>query len=90
MVDDYKSRGPSAGQVSDAQAALRRDLEVESRQNNSVLNQVTFAYQYGEPVPDPTTLRGLFDQLTVPLLREAANSYLDTTRYVKVVLMPEK
>ncbi len=90
VVDDYRSRGPSASQIADAQAALRRDLEVDSRQNSSLLNQLTFAYQYDEPVPDPAALRGLYDQLTVPLLRDAANSYLDTSRYVKVVLMPEK
>jgi zinc protease len=90
VVDDYKQRGPSAGQVADAQAALRRDLEVESRQNSSVLNQLTFAYQYDEPVPDPAAQRSLFDTLSVPLLRDAAKQYLDTTRYVKVVLMPEK
>jgi len=90
VVDDYRSRGPSTSQIADAQAALRRDLEVDSRQNSSLLNQLAFAYQYDEPMPDPATLRGLYDQLTVPLLRDAANSYLDTSRYVKVVLMPEK
>ena len=35
VVDDFKTRGPSAGQVADAQAALRRDLETDSRQNGS-------------------------------------------------------
>ena len=89
VVDDFKTGGPSAGQVADAQAALRRDLETDSRQNSSILNQLTFAYQFDEPVPDPATLRGLYDELTVPLLRDAARTYLDTTRYVKVVLMPE-
>ena len=89
VVDDFKTRGPSAGQVADAQAALRRDLEIDSRQNSSILNKLAFAYQYDEPVPDVTTLRGLYDQLSVPLLRDAANTYLNVKRYVKVVLMPE-
>jgi len=89
VVDDFKTEGPSAGQIADAQAALRRDLENDSRQNSSILNQLTFAYQYDEPVPDPATLRGLYDQLTMPLVRDAARTYLDTTRYVKVVLMPD-
>jgi hypothetical protein len=34
-------------------------------------------------------MRGLYDQLSAPLLRDAANTYLDLKRYVKVVLMPE-
>jgi len=89
VVDDFKTGGPSAGQIADAQAALRRDLETDSRQNSSILNQLTFAYQYDEPVPDASTSRGLYEELTVPLVRDAARTYLDTTRYVKVVLMPD-
>ena len=54
-----------------------------------MLSQLAFAYQYDEPIPDPATLRGLYDQLTAPLLRDAARTYLDTNRYVKVVLFPE-
>ena len=89
VIDDFKTTGPGAGQVADAQAALRRDLETDSRQNGHLLNQLMFAYQYDEPVPEPATLSGIYDQLSVPLLREAARTYLDTTRYVKVVLFPE-
>ena len=89
VVDDFRTNGPSPGQVADAQAALRRDLETDSRQNGYVLNQLTYAYQYDEPVPDPATLRGLYSQLTTSLLRDAARTYLDTTHFVKVVLMPE-
>ena len=89
VIDDFKTSGPGAGQVADAQAALRRDLETDSRQNGHLMNQLAFAYQYDEPVPDPSTLSGLYAQLSVPLLRDAARTYLDTTRYVKVVLFPE-
>jgi zinc protease len=89
VVEDFKTTGPSTGQAADAQAALRRDYETDSRQNAFVLNQLAFAYQYDEPVPDPSSLRGLYEQLTVPVLRDAARTYLDMTRYVKVVLVPE-
>ena len=33
VIDGFRTAGPSAGQVADAQAALRRDLETDSRQN---------------------------------------------------------
>jgi zinc protease len=89
VVDEFRTDGPSAGQVADTQAALRRDLETNSRQNSYVLNQLAFAYQYDEPIPDPSTSRGLYQQLTAPLLRDAARTYLDTTRYVKVLLFPD-
>ena len=90
VVDDFKTNGPSTGQIADAQAALRRDLETDSRQNGHLLSQLTYAYQYDEPVPDPATLRTIYDGLTAPLVRDAARTYLDTNRYVKVVLFPEK
>jgi zinc protease len=89
VVDEFRTNGPSPGQVADAQAALRRDLETDSRQNGYLLNQLAYAYQYDEPVPDPATLRGLYSQLSTSLLRDAARTYLDTNHYVKVVLMPE-
>ncbi len=90
VIDDFKTNGPSAGQAADAQSALRRDLETDSRQNGYTLNQLVYAYQYDEPIPDPVTLRQIYDQITAPLLRDAAKTYLDTNRYVKVLLFPEK
>jgi zinc protease len=90
VVDDFKASGPSPGQVADAQAGLRRDLEVDSRENGHLLKDLTYAYQFGEPVPDAASLRALYDQLSAPMLRDAARTYLDSNRYVKVVLMPEK
>jgi len=89
VVDDFKTSGPSAGQAADAQAALRRDLETDSRQNGYVLSQVSYAYQYDEPIPDAASLRQIYDQLSAPMLRDAARQYLDTNRYVKVLLFPE-
>jgi zinc protease len=89
VVEQFRTTGPSASQVADVQAALRRDLETNSQQNGYALNQLAYAYQYDEPLPDPARLRGLYDELTVPLLRDAAHTYLDMNRYVKVVLMPE-
>jgi len=90
VVDDLKTNGPGVGQVADVQAALRRDLETDSRENGFVLNQLSYAYQYDEAIPDPNRLRAIYDQLSPIVLREAARTYLDTNRYVKVLLFPEK
>jgi len=89
VVDDFKANGPSAGQAADAQSALRRDLETDMRQNGYVLSQLSYAYQYEEPIPEPATLRQIYDQLSAPLLRDAARTYLDPNRYVKVLLFPQ-
>jgi zinc protease len=90
VVDDLKTNGPGVGQVGDVQSALRRDLETDSRENGYVLNQLAYAYQYDEPIPDAASLRSIYDQLSPSLLRDAARTYLDTSRYVKVLLFPEK
>ena len=66
-----------------------RDLETDSRQNGYVLSQLTFAYRYDEPIPDPATLRGLYDQLTAPLLRDAARTYLDPESVREGAAVPE-
>jgi zinc protease len=89
VIDEFKVSGPSGGQVADAQATLRRDLETDGRDNAYLLNKLVYSYQYSEPILDATGLRAIYDQLTVALLRDAARTYLDTNRYVKVVLMPE-
>ena len=89
MIDQFRSAGPSAGQVADVQAALRRDLETDSRQNGYLLNQLAYAYQYDEPVPDPARLRAPLRPALGAVLRDAAHTYLDMNRYVKVVLLPE-
>ncbi len=89
VVDTFRTNGPSASQVADVQATLRRDIETDTRQNGYVLSQLAYAYQYNEEVPQPATLRAIYDQLSAPMLSDAAKKYLDTNRYVKVVLVPE-
>jgi zinc protease len=89
VIDDFKTDGPSSGQLADVRAALLRDLETDSQQNGFVLRQLAYAYEFGEEVPDLAKLRASYEQLTPAMIRDAARTYLDTNRYVKVVLMPE-
>jgi zinc protease len=89
VIDRFKFNGPSPDQVSGAKVALQRDLEVNSRDNRYLLNQITYRYQYGEDVADVFDMPRLYDQLTAGAIRDAARAYLDTSRYVKVVLRPE-
>jgi zinc protease len=89
VIDEFKADGPSSGQLADVRAAGLRDLETDSQQNGFVLRQLAYAYEYGEEVPDLAKIRASYDQITPAVIREAARTYLDTNRYVKVVLMPE-
>jgi zinc protease len=89
VIDQFKKTGPSAGQVADARSALARDLETNVARNDYLLNRLVFKYQYGEDLNDLLNMRSFYDQLTAPVLRDAAQAYLDTNRYVQVTLMPE-
>ena len=89
VIDEFKRIGPGEGQVADARTALMRDFETNSQRNDYLLNRIVFKYEYGEDVKEVFNMRPFYDQLTVPMLRDAARAYLDTNRYVQVTLMPE-
>ena len=89
VIDQFKRNGPSEGQVLNARAALMRDFETNSRQNAYLLNQIAYKYEYDEDVTDIFNMRPFYDQLTAPVLRDAARAYLNTERYVEVTLLPQ-
>ena len=89
VIEQFKTNGPSAGQVRDARAALMRDFETNSQQNAYLLNGIVFKYAYDEDVTDIFNMQPFYDQLTAPVLRDAARAYLNTDRYVEVTLLPE-
>jgi zinc protease len=89
VIEQFKRDGPSPGQVIDARSALMRDFESNSERNDYLLNRIVFKYEYGEDVREVFNMRPLYDQLTVATLRDAARAYLNTNRYVEVILRPE-
>jgi zinc protease len=74
--------------VSDVRAGLLRDLETNRQSNGYWLNLITYAYRNNEELSDGAKLRALYEGLTPSVLRDAARTYLDTSRYVKVVMTP--
>ena len=89
VIDRFKRNGPSGGQVLDARVALMRDFETSSQRNAYLLNRILFKYEYGEDVTEVFNMRPFYDQLTPPVVRDAARAYLNTDRYVEVTLLPE-
>ena len=69
---------------------LQRDFEVNSRDNQYLLSRLLFKYEYGENVGDVFNMRPYYDQITVASIRDAAQMYLNTNRYVKVTLLPQQ
>ena len=75
--------------MADTRSALVRDYETNSQRNGYLLDRILFKYEFGEDVADVFNMRRFYDQLTAPMLRDAARMYLNTNRYVKVTLLPE-
>ncbi len=90
VIDEFRRVGPGVRQVADARVALMRDLETNRGQNQYLLSRIVSKYENGESLDEVLDMRPFYDQLTAPLLRDAARTYLDTSRYVQVILMPER
>jgi zinc protease len=89
-IEQFKRSGASPGQLADQRLALTRDLETNSRSNSYLLNQLTYKYEYGEDPGEVFRLPQFYEQITPMAIRDAAQMYLDTSRYVKVTLQPER
>jgi predicted Zn-dependent peptidase len=89
VIDRFKAFGPTPSQVTDARSGLTRDFETNSQRNEYLLNRLIFKYEYSEDVKDVFDMKPYYDQITVAALRDAARTYLNTNRYVKVTLLPE-
>ena len=89
VIERFRTLGPTASQVADARAGLARDFETNSQRNEYLLNRLIFKYEYGENVKDVFDMKPYYDQITVEALRDAARTYLNPDRYVKVTLLPE-
>ena len=90
VISAFKDSGPSRGQIADGRLAASRELEINLQENGYWLNRVTQALARDEDVATAIDPRRLYDGLTVETVRDAARKYLDETRYVQVILRPER
>ncbi len=89
-IEAFKADGPTGKQVNDAKTALLRDFETNIKQNAYVLSQTAAKYQFGEAPETLLEVPSYYEKLTAAAIQTAAKTYLNTQRYVKVVLLPEK
>ena len=89
-IEQFKRNAPAVGQVSEQRLALARDLETNSQSNSYLLNQLTYKYESGEDPGEIFRLPQFYAQITPAAIRDAAQLYLDLSRYVKVTLLPER
>src|SRR5215468_2512119 len=91
-IASLKARPLSAPQMAIIRDILLREFERNSQDNTYFLNEIARRYKNG----DTANLAAISNapdrikMLTADELYEAAQNYLDTDRYVKVILMPER
>ncbi|MDH5467979.1 MAG: insulinase family protein, partial [Candidatus Aminicenantes bacterium] len=89
-IEKLKKEGVIPDEVNDIKKAFYRQFETGIKTNGWLTAQLYYKYTNDE---DP---RGLFtydktlEQITAELLQKAAQSYLNTENYVKLILLPEK
>jgi zinc protease len=90
-VEQLRAEPLSAGEVRIVHDLLTRETERAVDDNEYFLNQLSRRYEDGEISDLPTALdpQKRIDALTAADIQQAAKTYLDMSRYVKVVLMPE-
>jgi zinc protease len=89
-IDRLKTDGPTEKQANDEREALLREFETNSQQNNYLLSQIAGKYQLGEDPAELWRVPDYYRKIDAAMIQQAARTYLDTTRYVKVTLVPEK
>jgi predicted Zn-dependent peptidase len=68
---------------------LLRELDQHRQDNGFLLGQVARSYEDGDGAADVAATPVEIGALTGEAIQRAARTYLDTSRYVKVTLMPE-
>ena len=57
LIEQFRSTGPSDGQVADERSALTRDFETNSQRNGYLLDRLLFKYEHHEDVDDVFNMR---------------------------------
>jgi hypothetical protein len=69
---------------------MLRERETNLKNNVYVLGQIFARYADGEDPAGLWSIAPLYQKLDLPIIQNAARTYLNTGNYVKVVLMPGK
>lgn len=89
-IEAFKTNGPTDQQLIDQRETLVREFETNSKLNSYLVDQLSFRYESGEDPAMLWQIPGLYKKIDKATIREAARTYLNTRRYVEVMLFPEK
>jgi zinc protease len=86
-IEALKSSYISREQMGRIRQGLLREYELDSQDNGYFLNEIARRYADGD-VSNASPLPDQIGALTGPAIQQAAQTYLNTSNYVKVTLMP--
>jgi len=89
-IEKFKNEGPTEQQVTDERETMLRDFERSSKLNGYLLNQIMARYENNEDVAGLWMIPDYYKKIDKAMIQDAAKKYLDTKRYVEVMLFPEK
>jgi zinc protease len=89
-IEKFKTEGPTEKQLNDEKEALIREFEINSKQNGYLLNQIALRYLHDDDPAGIWNVPDFYRKLDAAAIQRAAKLYLNTNRYVKVTLLPEK
>jgi zinc protease len=89
-IESLKTNGPTDQQVADEKEILLREFEGSSKLNNYLVNQISLRYGAGEDPAGLWLIPDNYKKLDKAMIQQAAKTYLNTNRYVEVMLFPEK
>jgi zinc protease len=89
-IESFKAKGPTDIQVKDQREMLLRAFETSIKQNNYLLNEISQRYRFGEEPSGIWSLPDVYRKLDAAAIQQAARTYLNMERYVRVTLLPEQ
>ncbi|MDA9554936.1 insulinase family protein [Pelobium sp.] len=89
-VGKLKTNGATPEDIQKFKAEEKRQLEVQLRDNGFWLGYLQDAYTTGKNPADILTYEKTLDQVTVASTKAAANQYLKSNNFIKLILLPEK
>ncbi|HKP36870.1 MAG TPA: insulinase family protein [Pyrinomonadaceae bacterium] len=89
-IESLKTNGPTDQQLADQKETLLREFETNSKLNNYLVTQIAFRYENNDDPASLWLIPDFYRKLDKAAIQQAAKTYLNTKRYVQVMLFPEK
>ena len=89
QIDSLKTFGPTGLYLTKVRETQMREYEVNLEENQFWLNSLKWKHYYGEDLMNILKYPSYVETLSTEMIKESAQTYLNTGNYLQVVLYPE-